>query len=413
MSLACFILHRALQHAVDFGREGRNFCIGVVGAGVAQSVQQAPIVRTNRTAHTGVAVALVILAACDSGPSLIGVEELSREDTANTTSQHRIFIATTRVKSDDEGVFYSGDRAGRMGFASVDVSIPKDRETGELSLPRTPPVDPKKHFVLRNPVRLADADAFTQEINREVDARASDEKSAMIFIHGYNTNTTEAIARFAQLVEDTGYRGVPILFTWPSSRRVADYVADINSAAFSRDAVAHMPLLLARTRLTNYDIVAHSMGNFLAMEAMRTLSLRGHVDRLGRLNTVVLAAPDIDVDLFAAQLASVPDPLLDRMIVLVSRDDKALLASRRVAGNHPRLGAVDPEAIGELGVKVIDLTEIDDASSINHSKFAESPEIVQLLGERLADSDALSTQTSIGGLLLQRTGEVVSVAQVP
>jgi len=34
-------------------------------------------------------------------------------------------------------------------------------------------------------------------------------------------------------------------------------------------------------------------------------------------------------------------------------------------------------------VTVIDLTEIDDSSSGSHSKFAGSPEVVQLLGNGL------------------------------
>ncbi len=57
------------------------------------------------------------------------------------------------------------------------------------------------------------------------------------------------------------------------------------------------------------------------------------------------------------------------------------------------------------------MTKIQDASSIDHSKAADSPEIVQLLAERLADGSNLSTETGVGGLLLQKTGDVFEVIQ--
>lgn len=356
------------------------------------------------------AIALFLaIAACSGAPHLVGVgEPPSAEDAA---TRHRIYIVSTRAPSEDDGVFFSDARAGRLNFASVDVSIPPGHQAGRMELPNNPPPDPKEHFVIFNPVRMAESGAFIREIDVAAASRPAGERSALAFVHGYNTNTTEAIVRFAQLIEDTGYRGVPILFTWPSTRRTIDYVADINSAAYSRDGLADTALLLSQSRLESFDLVAHSMGNFLTMEAMRTLSISGQTGRLAPLKTVILAAPDIDLHLFVRQLASVPPSQRKKLVVLISRDDKALRLSRRVAGNKPRLGATDPEAIGKLGVQVIDLTKIDDASSINHSKFAESPEIVQIMGKRLAEGDTLSTETGLAGVFVQELGNVVSVAQ--
>jgi esterase/lipase superfamily enzyme len=58
-------------------------------------------------------------------------------------------------------------------------------------------------------------------------------------------------------------------------------------------------------------------------------------------------------------------------------------------GDVSRLGAIDPEQapykkeLEENKIMVIDLTKIKSGDSMNHGKFAESPEIVQLIGQRI------------------------------
>ena len=61
------------------------------------------------------------------------------------------------------------------------------------------------------------------------------------------------------------------------------------------------------------------------------------------------------------------------MYLFVSKDDGALRMSRRIAGGVPRVGAADAAELEQLGVTVIDLSEIDNSSSGSHSKFAGSP----------------------------------------
>jgi esterase/lipase superfamily enzyme len=49
--------------------------------------------------------------------------------------------------------------------------------------------------------------------------------------------------------------------------------------------------------------------------------------------------------------------------------------------------------LAAMGFNVIDLTKVDDRSSDHHSKFANAPEIVQLIGVRLAQGDSLAAET--------------------
>ena len=63
----------------------------------------------------------------------------------------------------------------------------------------------------------------------------------------------------------------------------------------------------------------------------------------------------------------------------------------------PRVGNDDVEVLAGLGVTVLDLSEIDVNGS-NHAKFADSPEIVQLIGKRLS-VDGVGTRNDSDSLL--------------
>lgn len=353
------------------------------------------------------------LSSCGSAVNLIGVEaDPPTSEVLANDNTHRIYIMTTRAASDVEGVFFSGERSRALNFASVDVSIPPNHQPGNVELARRPPPDPRKHMVFHNVKVFPDNRSFRAELLDVVNRTERGTRKTLVFVHGYNTNMTEAVARFAQLIEDTGYEGVPILFSWPSSRRVLDYVTDINSAAFSRDALADSAVLLNTVPFEGIDILAHSMGNFLVMETARTMSLRGDFNRLNRLQTVILASPDIDFDVFEKQLDAIPSSQHSKFSVLVSQDDRALRIAQSVAGGTPRAGAADPMLLAELGLNVVDLTQIDDRTSTHHTKFANSPEIVRTLGERLSEGDTLSTQTSEAGIAIQRVGGVFEIFQI-
>ena len=57
----------------------------------------------------------------------------------------------------------------------------------------------------------------------------------------------------------------------------------------------------------------------------------------------MLASPDIDVDVFRRQIAEIEiDDKQPPMTLFVSQDDRALGLSKLLAGDEPRLGAVDP-----------------------------------------------------------------------
>jgi esterase/lipase superfamily enzyme len=137
------------------------------------------------------------------------------------------------------------------------------------------------------------------------------------------------------------------------------------------------------------------MGNYLTMESLRQMSIR---DRglSPKIRDVMMAAPDIDIDVFRRQIAEIDaGPRPADFTLFVSRDDRALGISSFLARDSTRLGALDPtqepyrSILEKSRVQVVDLTHIGSTDFTNHSKFA-SGEVVSAIGERLAQGQTLN-----------------------
>ncbi|WPL19227.1 hypothetical protein Thiowin_04337 [Thiorhodovibrio winogradskyi] len=317
-------------------------------------------------------------------PQLVGIDN-PRSPVASIPDlrRHRTFIITTRAATEEVGAFFSGERAPELGLASVDVTVPPNHVVGQLERPKQLPPDPRKEFAIINPTVYRTDASFIAEIDRELATRAVGQRTLLLFVHGYNTTTSDALLLLAQFVDDTGFQGVPVLFTWASAAKLERYVYDLNSALIARGKIKDMADILVRTQAESVNIFAHSMGTFLTMEGLVDAQQAGTLGRRATINHIILAAPDIDLDLFRTQLAQLAPAIRKKMFLLVSKDDIALNLSRRIAGGVPRVGAADAELLEPLGVTVIDLSEINNSSSGSHSKFAGSPEVVQLIGAGL------------------------------
>ncbi len=336
----------------------------------------------------------LLVAGCSRPPDLVGIDNPEHPaESLPDVSRHRLFIITTREASEVVGALFSAERAPELGLASVDVTIPPNHEVGKVERPRRLPPDPRKEFAVVDPAIYKGESAFLSELNKEVMKRKAGDRRILLFIHGYNTTTSDAILHLSQFVEDTGFTGVPVLFTWASAAKTPRYVYDLNSALVAREKLGEMANILAASRAEQVDILAHSMGTFLTMEGLVEAQQRGTLGTRGMINTVMLASPDIDIDLFRTQIAQLPRPVLNRMFLLVSKDDKALRVSRLIAGGVPRVGATDAAELEKLGLTVIDLSEIEDSSSGSHSKFTGSPEVVQLIGAGLNNVGAFSERS--------------------
>jgi esterase/lipase superfamily enzyme len=363
---------------------------------------RAPLMEAAARSQVGV-VCLIAMSAVAAGCSSRPYGTLIAGSTAPDAGQVDLLVATTRAPVlAPPGVMFGGSRGRGLDFADIVVSIPPAsvRRPGDIPLPSFVPGDPERDFVILRADRmdLAQAKAsFDARIKRTPGRRV------LIFVHGFNTRFEEAVYRFAQIVYDARVDVTPVLFTWPSGGNVTDYVYDRDSAVYSRDALEVVLQALVKDRnVDSISILAHSMGNYLAVESLRQMSIRDH-GLSTKIQDVMLASPDIDVDVFRRQIAEIDaGPRPAQFTLFVSRDDRALGLSSFLAKDSTRLGALDPSkepyrSILEKGrVQVVDLTGLASSDFTNHGKFA-SGEVVGAIGQRLAEGQSLSEAK--GGLV--------------
>jgi esterase/lipase superfamily enzyme len=337
---------------------------------------------------------LGMLSACAGRPE--GVL-LPQQVTSNGASKVDVLVATTRRPSEVPGVLFSGERGAGAHVTEITVSIPPEsqRKVGQVQWPTKLPANPATDFVTTSVTPLTPQSApvwLKQNLGKS--------RRVLVFVHGFNNRYEDAVYRFAQIVHDSKADVAPVLFTWPSRGSIFAYNYDRESTNYSRDSLEDMLRRLARDpNVGEVTIMAHSMGSWLTVEALRQMAIRdGRV--APKIQNVILASPDLDVDVFAGQFTSL-GPKRPHFTLFVSRDDRALSLSRRISGNVDRLGQVDPTVepyrteFEKAGIVVLDRTALKTGDRLNHGKFAESPEMVKLLGNRLIAGQAV-TDSEVG-----------------
>jgi esterase/lipase superfamily enzyme len=327
---------------------------------------------------------------------------------AADASKVTMLVATTRSRDPNDGVLFSGERGAKPDFAEITVSIPPERarKVGEVQWPSRLPGNPETEFVTLKVDRL-DRTATLARLHGAV-ARTP-KRRVLVFIHGFNNRFEDAVYRFAQIVHDSGADVVPVLFTWPSRGSLFAYGYDRESANYSRNALEDMLQALARDpAVGEVSVLAHSMGNWLALESLRQMAIRnGSI--APKIANVMLASPDVDVDVFRTQIVDIAKSRT-KFTLFVSQDDRALAVSRRLWESTARLGAIDPDAepyrsqLAAEKISVVNLTTYKSDDRLNHGKFAESPDVVRLIGTRLITGQPITdSHVGLGDRLMQVT----------
>lgn len=283
----------------------------------------------------------------------------------------RVYFATDRELSGDRhpARLFSNAR-GQLRFGSCEVSIPRDHRMGELETPSLLRLefrqDPEQHVVLLS-AELADRDAFMAGLKQAVAAAGS--RSALLFIHGYRTTFEDAARRTGQLAYDLGFHGAPVFYSWPSQGKLSGYIVDEANVEWTQaNLAAFLADFLQQTEAEHVYLLAHSMGNRALARAVGSV-VAARPDLAGRIREVILAAPDIDADVFRQQLlpamVAVPNPLT----LYASSEDSALRTSKAIHG-YARAGESGAGLVVAKGVETIDASSVD-TGFIRHSYFAE------------------------------------------
>jgi esterase/lipase superfamily enzyme len=282
----------------------------------------------------------------------------------------RMFYATDRKESRTENgeIYYSAERSleGLLNYGECRVSIPKIHKIGKLESPSILKLefraDPERHIILESIQTLAEK-VFLNNV--AVSVSKAPAKDAFVFIHGYNVSFEDAARRTGQIAFDLHFVGAPILYSWPSNGRFADYIKDETNITWATPHFERFLNLLAKySGATRMHIIAHSMGNRAVCDAVKHLSERPEGQL--RFNHLVLAAPDIDADTFC-ELAEALRKLSGRITLYESSNDKAIKASRKIHGS-PRAG--EPLLLIP-GLDTIDASAVS-TDFLSHSYFSDN-----------------------------------------
>jgi esterase/lipase superfamily enzyme len=288
-----------------------------------------------------------------------------------------IIVATSRAPAPPPQHF-SSQRSTALAFARFEVSIPPDRSAGTVRFPAEAELNPQKDFLTVTVDQLEGTDGFIRAVDTELFALQT--TTATVFVHGYNTNFVEGLYRQAQLHSDYADPGLSVHYSWPSAAAARFYVYDIESALFARTGLEATIIALTRSRVAGITLVSHSMGGQVLLETLHQMALRGDRSAFRKIKDVVLLSPDVNVELFNAQMQEIA-PFNLPIYIVVSGKDEALRISSRLRGERARLGAQREDVWQTSGhnITLIDLTEVKGGDPLRHFSAGSSPSVVALV----------------------------------
>ncbi len=318
-------------------------------------------------------VLVLLLAACaeksaqpvvppaGQGPSPLAAQDWRRPVFYYATNRQA--LANTSL-----GARFGGIRSRQMSYGQLLVSASGGKGDGSdlynvnVSLDRVTRMTPTRAF---------------SDIERA--AARTPGHEVLLFIHGFDNSFDDAAVTGARIGVGLHFNGAMLLYSWPSAGNPATYVADRNNAYW---AVSGRKQLL--TQLTNdpwigrVSIIVHSMGNEVLIRAYSELAGKCASERscanLRKIRTIVLAAPDIDREIFLEQYAAKMSSLDARVVLYANSNDIALAASTLLQGeDYQRLGKY------VLCIPGIGVTDVSDVKTdvLGHSWIAQSRAVMR------------------------------------
>lgn len=198
---------------------------------------------------------------------------------------------------------------------------------------------------------------FTNQLCASLDERlpADGDGEVFMFIHGYNVSFELSLTTIAEIWHFLGRDGVPVAYSWPSGRGgIRGYTTDRESGEFT---VFHLKqflrALLSCERVKKLNIIAHSRGSDVLLAALREMHLESRSDdgthiRESKIGHIVLAAPDLDVEIFLQRIFSEGLFLVpETFTVYLSHDDRALGLATWLFDSVQRLGRLTSSKLSD------------------------------------------------------------------
>lgn len=229
----------------------------------------------------------------------------------------------------------------------------------------------------------------------------SESRALLLFVHGYNVTFAEAARRTAQIAHDVEFSGVAVLYSWPAQGFLLGYLVDgVNAEWSSVNLERFLQDVRKRSGAKRIHLLAHSMGTRVVSGAVRELVRDERPTEENRFEQIVIAAGDMDAQIFERDYAPALAAASRRVTLYVSGADWALGGSRRLH-RYSRLGELGIPANGAAWrdrFDVIDATAVDKGF-VGHVYYGSSPTILQdlsgVLGGALPIERGLTTRDEV------------------
>ncbi|MDJ0867685.1 MAG: alpha/beta hydrolase [Myxococcota bacterium] len=232
--------------------------------------------------------------------------------------------------------------------------------------------------------KRAEAD-FLEHLHRRL-ATVPD-KEVLVYVHGFNNSFDFAARAQAEVWHFLGRRGVPVLYSWPAAHGgLFGYFIDRESGEFTIFHLKEFLRLLASSpEVERIHVLAHSRGTDVVTTALRELVIEtraaGRNPRESlRIANLVLAAPDLDLDVVRQRLmAEKFGPAIGQITIYTTQADKALGASQTLMSGT-RFGRVEGADLGEREQQIftevtnVNIVEVEGVGGlIGHAYYRSSP----------------------------------------
>lgn len=309
----------------------------------------------------------------------------------------RVFFGTDRRTSEleSENFLWGAERSRELAFGACDVSIPARHGLGRLETQGLiGSSDPARHVTLLSGADPSPRSEFIRQLRASVSE--SRHRELLIYVHGFYTPFEEAARRTAQIAHDLTFDGPALLYSWPTQGALMGYLADMTNIEWSEPHfVEFLATLIDHSGAQRIHIIAHSMGARLTARAVQGLLRERPNTTRPLFAQIMLAAADIDAEIFYRDYACPLAEASERLTIYFSHADSALGRSQWLQ-KYPRLGIVggmgtlQPSGgraytgqahltpdIARCGrIELIDATEVDQ-DFLGHSYYSESPSVLR------------------------------------
>lgn len=270
---------------------------------------------------------------------------------------------------------YGFDRGEVLRFGEAVVRLDRRAETSRV-----------------DELGVFDDDAFAATVRERL--VQTDSRDVYLTVHGFASGFGRSLTDLAQIWHHLGRRGAAVAYSWPSGKGgfiQNAYQYERESGEWTAPRLARvLRVLQEMPEVEGVHVVAHSRGSAILLEALRhvrLLQLSEDGADAPVVDTLVLAAPDIDLDVF--ELRVLDEGLLDmadRTVLYVSERDTALAASGWMHGGS-RVGTTSAAELERLVGAQLEVVDCSGLRGESHAYYVENPVVLDdLLGVLLRRS---------------------------